>query len=74
MNNEDFDYIITEAVRVLEREQGYEGVDLRELTFFVRQRYKVTPEEVHATIARLQRQKMQETQIVGTSCFVFNIK
>lgn len=74
MNNEDLDYIITEAVKVIEREQGYEGADLRELTFFVRNRYKVTPQEVHATIARLQKQKQQETQIVGTSCFVFNLK
>lgn len=74
MNIEDLDYIIIEGVRALEREQGFEGVELRELIHFCRTRYKVTEDEVRATIARNQLKGMQATQIVGTACFVFNLK
>ena len=74
MNNEDLDHIIVEGVRALEREQGFEGVELRELIHFCRTRYKVTEDEVRATIARNQLKGMQATQIVGTACYVFNLK
>lgn len=74
MNIEDLDYIIVEGCRALEREQGFEGVELRELIQFCRTRYKVSEEEVRATIARNQLKGMQATQIVGTACFVFNLK
>lgn len=74
MNIEDLDYIIVEGLRALEREQGFEGVELRELIHFCRARYKVTEDEVRATIARNQLKGMQSTQIVGTACYVFNLK
>lgn len=73
MNAEDLEYILTEGIKALENEQGYEGVDLRELITFARQRYKVSEDEVRTTIARLQQKRKMASQIVGTSCYVFNI-
>ena len=73
MNAEDLEYILEEGIKMLEHEQGYEGVDLRELITFARQRYKVSEEEVRTTIARQQLKRKMATQIVGTSCYVFNI-
>ena len=73
MNAEDLEYILSEGVRLLEQEQGYDGVELRELITFARQRYKVSEEEVRTTIARQQLKRKMATQIVGTTCFVFNI-
>lgn len=73
MNAEDFEYILTEGIKALENEQGYEGVELRELLTFARQRYKVSEEEVRTTIARLQQKRKMASQIVGTTCYVFNI-
>lgn len=73
MNNEDLIYILTEGIKALEREQGYEGVELRELITFARQRYKVSESEVRATLALLQQKKQVATQIVGTTCYVFNL-
>lgn len=73
MNAEDLEYILTEGIKALEHEQGYEGVDLRELITFARQRYKVSEDEVRTTIARLQQKRKMASQIVGTSCYVFNI-
>lgn len=73
MNAEDLQYILTEGIKALEHEQGYEGVDLRELITFARQRYKVSEEEVRTTIARLQQKRKMASQIVGTTCYVFNI-
>lgn len=73
MNTEDLEYIITEGVRLIENEQGFEGVDLREIINFARQRYKVTPEQVKATIAQLCRKNKQATQVVGDACILFNI-
>lgn len=73
MNNEDLIYILTEGIKALELEQGYEGVELRELITFARQRYKVSESEVRATLALLQQKKQVATQIVGTTCYVFNL-
>lgn len=73
MNNEDLIYILTYGIKALEREQGYEGVELRELITFARQRYKVSESEVRATLALLQQKKQVATQIVGTTCYVFNL-
>lgn len=73
MNAEDLEYILSEGVRLLEQEQGYDGVELRELITFARQRYKVSEEEVRTTIARQQLKRKMATQIVGTTCYVFNI-
>lgn len=73
MNVEDLEYILSEGVRLLEQEQGYEGVELRELITFARQRYKVSEDEVRTTIARQQLKRKMATQIVGTSCYVFNL-
>ena len=73
MNNEDLIYILTEGIKALEREQGYEGVELREIITFARQRYKVSESEVRATLALLQQKKQVATQIVGTTCYVFNL-
>lgn len=73
MNNEDLIYILTEGIKALEQEQGYEGVELRELITFARQRYKVSESEVRATLALLQQKKQVATQIVGTTCYVFNL-
>lgn len=73
MNTEDLENFITEGVRMIEQEQGYEGVDLREIIIFARQRYKVTPEQVKVAIGQLCRKKMQTTQVVGDACFVFNL-
>lgn len=73
MNNEDLIYILTEGIKALEREQGYEGVELRELITFARQRYKVSESEVRAILALLQQKKQVATQIVGTTCYVFNL-
>lgn len=73
MNAEDLEYILSEGVRLLEQEQGYEGVELRELITFARQRYKVSEDEVRTTIARQQLKRKMASQIVGTTCFVFNI-
>ena len=73
MNAEDLQYILSEGVRLLEQEQGYEGVELRELITFARQRYKVSEDEVRTTIARQQLKRKMATQIVGTSCYVFNL-
>lgn len=73
MNAEDLEYILSEGVRLLEQEQGYEGVELREVITFARQRYKVSEEEVRTTIARQQLKRKMATQIVGTTCYVFNI-
>lgn len=73
MNAEDLEYILSEGIKMLEHEQGYEGVELRELITFARQRYKVSEDEVRTTIARLQQKRKMATQIVGTTCYVFNI-
>lgn len=73
MNAEDLEYILTEGIKALEHEQGYDGVELRELITFARQRYKVSEEEVRTTIARQQLKRKMATQIVGTTCYVFNI-
>lgn len=73
MNNEDLIYILTEGIKALEQEQGYEGVELRELITFARQRYKVSESEVRAILALLQQKKQVATQIVGTTCYVFNL-
>ena len=73
MNAEDLDYILSEGVKALEHEQGYDGVELRELITFARQRYKVSEEEVRTTIARQQLKRKMASQIVGTTCYVFNI-
>ena len=73
MNAEDLEYILSEGVKLLEQEQGYEGVELRELITFARQRYKVSEEEVRTTIARQQLKSKMATQIVGTTCYVFNL-
>ena len=73
MNAEDLEYILSEGIKMLEHEQGFDGVELRELMTFARQRYKVSEDEVRATIARLQQKRKMATQIVGTSCYVFNI-
>ena len=73
MNAEDLEYILSEGVRLLEQEQGYVGVELRELITFARQRYKVSEEEVRTTIARQQLKSKMATQIVGTACYVFNL-
>ena len=73
MNAEDLEYILTEGIKALEHEQGYDGVELRELITFARQRYKVSEDEVRTTIARLQQKRKMASQIVGTTCYVFNI-
>lgn len=73
MNAEDLEYILSEGIKMLEHEQGFEGVELRELITFARQRYKVSEDEVRTTIARLQQKRKMASQIVGTSCYVFNI-
>lgn len=73
MNVEDLEYILTEGIKALEHEQGYDGVELRELITFARQRYKVSEDEVRTTIARLQQKRKMASQIVGTTCYVFNI-
>ena len=73
MNAEDLEYILTEGIKALEHEQGYAGVELRELITFARQRYKVSEDEVRTNIARLQQKRKMATQIVGTTCYVFNI-
>lgn len=73
MNAEDLEYILSEGIKMLEHEQEFEGVELRELITFARQRYKVSEDEVRTTIARLQQKRKMASQIVGTTCYVFNI-